>query len=317
MATREHPPAANPGLSTAIGFIAVLLWSLLALFTVGTAGVPPFQLTAMTFAIGGMLGLVAIALQPGPAGPAIRRALAQPWQVWALSVGGLFGYHYFYFTALKNAPPVEAGLIAYLWPLLIVLFAALLPGRRLTLLHLVGGLTGFAGAALLVLDPESAGDGLFDTQYAFGYGTALIGAVVWASYSVLLQRVGNAPTNSVAGFCLAGAALSAMAHLAGETTVWPETTIGWLSVLGLGLGPVGAAFYAWDYGCKRGDIQLLGVASYAAPLLSTAALVLAGIGVADWRLGVAALLITLGASLAAWGSARERRAQRSMTASPS
>jgi drug/metabolite transporter (DMT)-like permease len=48
-------------------------------------------------------------------------------------------------------------------------------------------------------------------------------------------------------------------------------------VLALGIGPVGAAFFTWDIGMKRGDIQLLGVASYAAPLLSTLALVAAGI----------------------------------------
>ena len=108
--------------STAIGFTAVLLWATLALFTAASGRVPPFQLAALAFAIGGGLGMLSWAFRP-----AGIRALRQPLSVWILGVTGLFGYHFAYFTALRNAPPIEAGLIAYLWPLLIVLFSALLP----------------------------------------------------------------------------------------------------------------------------------------------------------------------------------------------
>ena len=53
---------------------------------------------------------------------------------------------------------------------------------------------------------------------------------------------------------------------------------------------------------KKGDIQLLGVASYAAPLLSTLALVPAGMADPSLRLLAAAVLITGGAALAARAS---------------
>jgi hypothetical protein len=145
--TAAEPAAAERRQATAIGFVAVLLWALLALFTVGAAGVPPFQLTALSFLVGGLIGVAAIAWR----GLSLRRALGQPARVWALGVAGLFGYHFFYFTALKAAPPAEAGLVAYLWPLLIVLFSALLPGGRLGAGHLLGGLRR-RGAA----DPRGA-----------------------------------------------------------------------------------------------------------------------------------------------------------------
>ncbi|MEM9764596.1 MAG: EamA family transporter, partial [Pseudomonadota bacterium] len=151
----SSPPSAGRGRATAIGFTAVLLWALLALFTVGAAAVPPFQLTAMAFLVGGVIGVIALRLAGLPLGPALR----QPARVWALGVLGLFGYHFFYFTALKGAPPAAAGLVAYLWPLLIVLFSGLLPGGRLGLLHVAGALAGFAGAALLILG-GGAGPGL-------------------------------------------------------------------------------------------------------------------------------------------------------------
>ncbi|MGV6811911.1 MAG: aromatic amino acid exporter YddG [Brevirhabdus sp.] len=276
--------------ATLIGFGAVVLWALLALFTVGSAPVPPFQLNAICFAIGGLLGLIWAARGGG-----LGRLRAVRWPVWVLGVGGLFGYHFFYFSALRAAPPAEAGLIAYLWPLLIVLFSGLLPGERLYAGHVIGALVGFAGAALIVL----RGGAAFEADSMIGYGLALLCALIWSGYSVLSRLAGDAPTETVAVFCLASAALSVLAHLGFETTVWPDTALGWGSVLALGLGPVGLAFYLWDVGVKRGDIQLLGVASYGAPLLSTAVLVMTGFAEPGWVLAIAAALVTGGAVIAA------------------
>lgn len=280
--------------ATAIGFIAVLLWALLALFTVGSAPVPPLQLNAICFAIGGMIGLI-WTVKTGSA----QSLLKVSWKTYAFGTAGLFGYHALYFSALRLAPAAEAGLIAYLWPLLIVLLSGLLPGERLRAGHIIGALTGFAGAALIVLRGAQG----FDSAALPGYGLAFLCALTWSGYSVLSRRLGDTPTASVAVFCLATAALSLPLHLAWEETVWPSTTLGWASCCALGLGPVGLAFYVWDIGVKQGDIQLLGVASYAAPLLSTAVLVLAGFAPFTTTLLLAACLITGGAALAAFASA--------------
>lgn len=288
----------TPRTATAIGFSAVLLWSLLALFTVATAPVPPFQLNAISFAIGGLAGLIWVA-NSGNLGQ-LRRV---SWRVYAFGTLGLFGYHAFYFSALRLAPPAEAGLIAYLWPLLIVLFSGLLPGERLRAGHVAGALAGFAGAALIV----AAGLTGVSAGALPGYGLALLCALTWSGYSVLSRRLGATPTAAVAVFCLATSALSLAAHLAFETTAWPQGLQGWAALIGLGLGPVGLAFYAWDVGVKRGDIQLLGTASYAAPLLSTLLLILAGMAEPRREILVAAVLITAGAVLAARSGRTRRR----------
>ena len=280
--------------ATTIGFCAILLWALLALFTVGTSPMPPLQLNAICFAIGGTIGLIWTAR----AGR-ISQLLAVPLSVYCFGTSGLFFYHFLYFSALRAAPPAQAGLIAYLWPLLIVLFSGMLPGERLKIGHVSGALISFAGAALVVLG-GSAG---FNPEFATGYALAVGCALLWAGYSVLSRRLGDVPTASVAVFCIATAVLSLGAHLATEQTVWPTSMIGWTSILALGLGPVGLAFYVWDIGVKKGDIQLLGVASYAAPLLSTITLVVAGIAAPRWPLLLAAALITCGALIAARASA--------------
>jgi drug/metabolite transporter (DMT)-like permease len=294
------------GRATAVGFGAVLLWAALAFFTVAVGPVPPFQLTAVCFAIGGLLGLVWIAV--GGRGLAVFRGL--PPAVWIVGIGGLFGYHFCYFTALQLAPPAQASLIAYLWPLLIVLLSGLLPGETLRPLHVAGALVAFAGAALVVAGPGAR----FDRAHAPGYLAAAACALIWSGYSLLSRRLGAAPTETVAVFCLATAALSLVAHLALETTAWPADALGWLAMLALGLGPVGLAFYLWDIGCKRGDIQLLGTASYAAPLISTLILIAAGFAEPTPALLVAAGLIVIGALLAA--RARTVRASAPPAGSP-
>ncbi len=274
--------------ATTIGATAILLWSLLALFTIGSAPVPPFLLNAMTFAIGGTLGLI----WTGRAGLFALKSV--PIKVYVFGTLGLFGYHFLYFTAFRLGPSAETGLIAYLWPLFIVLFSGLLPGEALRPRHILGALIAFAGAALIVWSrAETSATPATALLLAFGC------ALTWSGYSVLSRRLGDIPTQSVTVFCLATAVLSAIAHLLLETTIWPQSPLGWASVAALGLGPVGLAFFTWDIGMKKGDIQLLGVASYAAPLLSTLALVAAGLSPARPVLALAALLITAGAALAA------------------
>ena len=277
--------------ATAIGFCAVLLWASLATLTAASGAVPPFELLALTFGIGGLAGLGLWAVRPAAA-----KALRQPWPVYLLGVGGLFGYHACYFIALRNAPVVEAGLINYLWPLLIVVFSALLPGERLKWQHIAGCILALAGAVLVV----TKGQGFnFDAAYLPGYTAALVAAVIWGAYSVLSRRLPHVPSDSITGFCLVTAILAAAVHFAIEPTVWPANAWQWAAVAGLGLGPVGLAFYVWDVGVKHGDIQVLGAASYSAPLLSTALLVLSGYAAYSSTILIACLLITAGAVLAA------------------
>jgi len=276
--------------ATLIGFSAILMWALLALFTAASGKMPPFQLSAICFFIGSLPGIVVLMSRPQRI-----RLLHQPAKVWITGILGLFGYHFLYFTALRNAPAVEASLIAYLWPLFIVVGSALLPGETLRWNHVVGAFLGLAGTVFIV----GRNGFSFDQAYLLGYGAAFLCAFAWSGYSLATRRFDAVSTDVVTGFCLATAILSLLCHLAMETTVWPQTGFEWLAVAGLGLLPVGAAFYAWDFGVKNGDIQILGAASYAAPLLSTLVLVVTGFAEPSWRIGLACLLVTGGAVLAA------------------
>jgi drug/metabolite transporter (DMT)-like permease len=281
----------SPRTATLIGLSAIVMWSLLAVLTVATGKIPAFQLAAMTFAIGAVVAFASFLFRPAAFG-----ALKQPLVAWVVGVGGLFGYHALYFLALRFAPPAEAGLLNYLWPLLIVLFSSLLPGERLLPHHIIGALLGLAGTVLLLMGGGGSG---FEAGQLPGLAAAFIAAFVWASYSVMSRRLKAVPTDAVAGFCLATAVLAAIVHVLVEKTVWPETPGQWLAIIALGVGPVGTAFFTWDIGMKRGDIRVLGAASYATPLLSTALLILAGFAKPTATIAIAAILIAGGGLIAA------------------
>jgi drug/metabolite transporter (DMT)-like permease len=275
--------------ATLAGCGAIILWAFLALLSRLAAGIPPLQLTAMGFALGGTIGLAVVVARGA------HRALAQPPLAWAHGVGGLFGYHALYFLAFALAPAVEVNLINYLWPLLIVLLSSPIRGLRLGPARLAGVALGFAGCALLVGPGAS-----FPPEAIAGFVAALGCAVVWAVYSVTAgtPRLARVPTEAVAGFCLATAALAALLHAVLEATVVPDARQ-WLAVAALGLGPVGAAFFLWDIGMKRGDPRLLGTLAYAVPVASTLLLIAAGEGAMTWPVALATAMVTGGGFIAA------------------
>jgi drug/metabolite transporter (DMT)-like permease len=250
---------------------AIALWASLAAIGVALAHVPPFLLTGLALLIGSAVAL-----------PLSRFDLRQ-WRVppmtLALGVYGLFGYHFVLFMALRLAPPVQANLVNYLWPLLIVLLAPILlrgvAGRemRFRWAHAVAGLVGFAGAALVILGRADGTTLALDARALAGFGLAAVAALMWSSYSLLTQRVAPFPTAAIGSF----AALSGVLSLACHALLEPSVALSardWGLLVLLGLGPMGAAFFLWDAALKRGDPRHIGLLSFITPLASTALLLL-------------------------------------------
>jgi drug/metabolite transporter (DMT)-like permease len=280
---------ATPRTATALGMGAILLWSSLATLTTLKGSIPPFQTTAMVFTVSAATAAL-IALARGRL-DRMRPTVASL----ALGIYGLFGYHALYFAALKLAPPAEAHLISSLWALLTVLLSGLLPGAGLRPRHVLAAFLGLGAAAILVwdqLDLAQAG-----TQRV-GFALALGCALVWSTYSVASRLLAGVPSESIAVSCLATALLALALSLGFEPWTMPQDRTAWLALLGLGVGPVGAAFLLWDIGMKGGNVPLLGVLSYASPIISTVLLVLLGYAQAAWSLAVACTLMVIAAVIA-------------------
>lgn len=294
--------------ATLIGSISVLLWGTLALLTSLTGGsIPPFQLMAMSFAI----AFVLMSLNWWRKGSLGLKHLRQPVRAWMIGVGGYFFYHFCYFLAMTKAPAIEVSLLAYLWPLLIVLLSALLPGEKLLTRHILGAVLALAGCWILL----GSGNADFNFDYLEGYLLAGACALIWSSYSVLSRLVKSVPTDAVGWFCALTALLAAVCHLLIEEWVTPDNWTAWIGIIGLGLGPVGFAFFTWDHGVKHGNIQLLGTLAYGAPLISTLLLILFDKGDASLSVVYACVLIVGGSIIA--GLKLQKRAQLAVQERPS
>ena len=277
---------AAPG-PTLLALGAIALWSSLATLGVALGHVPPFLLTGLSLLVGSLIALPLSGFQ-----------LARwrvPLPTLALGIYGLFCYHFLLFLALRHAPPVQANLVNYLWPLLMVVLAPLLlPGMTLRFRHVFAALLGFAGAALVILG-GAASTGI-RTAWFWGYLPALAAALIWASYSLLTRRVAAFPTSAIGGFALASGLLSLLCHVLLEPAV-DLSTRDWGLIGIIGLGPMGAAFFLWDKALKTGDARHIGILSYLTPLLSTSLLVLVNGHAVTWPVMAAAAMIVAAAWL--------------------
>ncbi|GEA10119.1 EamA family transporter [Alteromonas sp. KUL49] len=271
-------------MATVAGVVAIFMWGMLAVLTVNASDIPPFQLLTICFLVSALLIFVKRLVRNEPLTTPPKLTVAQ----WIATVGGLFGFHFCYFLAIRYAPAIEVSLIGYLWPLLFGVAVASPATRRFAI---VGGLVGFIGCALLVTGGESLG---VNIEHASGYALALACALIWAAYS---WYMGDATTQveDIGWVCGAVAVFALVVHIAIEDTVLNLPASAWVSALLLGLGPVGGAFYLWDIGVKFGNRSLLASLSFATPVISSIALAMFGVNPLTATIAIAVALIVSGA----------------------
>ncbi|MBV0891614.1 EamA family transporter [Paracoccus sp. Z118] len=266
---------------TLLGAAAILSWGGLGALGALSATLPPCLVLGLCFAIAAGLGAAY------SAAARIRLApLHAPGVLLAAFL--LTGYHLTYFEAFHHADAIPVSLINYLWPAWLIVIGNLFFALNSGWAGYLGAAIGFAGVAVMIGDGFDANAN--DVQ---GYGLALAGGILWATYSNLRRRARFDGIGAMVSICtLAALFCFAVALTVGEALMpsWRDMLV----ILLLGIGPAGGAFFLWDYGMRFGNVPLLGVMSYAAPVLSTGLMVLLGMGEPSWRMGAAVAMITLG-----------------------
>jgi len=275
---------------------AIFLWASLASLATLLSNIPPFLLTGIGLIIGALVSI-----------PSLRFELT-PWKIplktLLIGVYGLFGYHFMLFLALQTAPAVEANLVNYLWPLLIVLLSPIFTkSLSLNFRYVLAAFSGFAGAVLAI---TYNGSTLESLSVEVGYFFALAAAVIWATYSLATTKVPRFPTPAIGLFALVSGVLAIGAHFLFEPAA-SISTADWFLLLVLGVGPLGGAFYLWDAALKIGDPRRIGLLAFLTPLLSTVLLVLVSGKPLSWQLLISAALIIGGAFFARSTKAKTSR----------
>ncbi len=282
------PQPNNPS-ATLIGYCGLFFWTIGAVLVAHIENIPTFQ--ALSIALGVSFSATAVYLT------LTKRwfLLKQPLPLWLVGITGVFGNDVLYIAAFKHAPAVQADLICYLWPILVIIFSGLLPKETFSLKHIIAGLLGFLGIFFLIFEGQSFLN--FKMEYLFGYALALGSAIVWSLYTLMARHYGNTRSEMIGLYCGFGMFFSIITHLQFETTVIP-TQSQWLVLILMGLTTQGLAYFFWDYGIKKGNFKLLSVLSYGNPILSVFFLVICDFAQPSIFLCIACLLVTLGGVVA-------------------
>lgn len=269
-----------PTQSLVTGLLAIFCWASLATLGNLVIHLPPFYILGVAF----IVGSIPAWFKPLQLFPDLKTS--------AWGICGYFGYHFFLFYSFRYAPAIEANLINYLWPMILVLLTPIFfQGQKLKWYHFFGAGLAAIGCAVLVW-----GKGV-DLKFEnfTGYLLALGAAVSWPVYSLVKKKMGHSSVWAVGGFCFGAGVLCLITH----TIIEPRVVLQWHDVwiiISMGIGPFGIAFYAWDRALATGDSRIIGALSYLTPVLSTLCLVLFTEQTLKFSSGIAMILIIGGAS---------------------
>jgi drug/metabolite transporter (DMT)-like permease len=269
------------------GFLTIVMWSASGLLLAMTGSLPAFELALFTLPF-----------------PFIVTAIGwiitgQDWKLkfryspseYAIGTIGIGGYTVFWYLGFKFAPPFQANLINYSWPFFILVFNALIFKQKITLPQILGILLTFLGIFLLFTEGQ---DQTLSSDYIYGYICALIGALIWSLYSVVVKSMKAFDSDLIAISCLISGIPIFFLHITFEEFVFPQGW-GWIGLIGLLLTRTSYLF--WNFAMKNGRIEAIVGISYFTPIFSSILLIVFQYAS---HVGLSALLVLTGALTISW-----------------
>lgn len=239
----------------------------------GVNAVPPLELSAIRFALAGVL-LLGIARLTGARLGSERLGL-----IAVSAIFGVFGYNALVFVGLTLTPASDAALIVPTLVPVLTALAATAVGEPLTRAKLAGFAISAFGAALVILAGSAAGSE-WSGQRLVGDLLHVVGAACWAVYATMgtvTLRTGS-PIGVVGVSALIGAAmlfpLGFLERGYADVPTWPLEA--WLATAFLAIFPTVIGFVLFYWVVRRFGAGLAAMTSYLVPIgtLILAALIL-------------------------------------------
>lgn len=287
--------------ATLIGLVAILLWSaIVGLIRSVSEGLGAVGGAAMIYTLSSVMLLFTVGLPNFHAMP--RRYLiigSVLFVAYELCLSLSLGF------AHTGKQAIEVGMVNYLWPGMTILLTVLvnkqktslliIPGMALAIMgicRVLGGDKGFSFAEMsanLYSNPLS-------------YGLAFGGAIIWAIYCVVTQKIAKG-ANGITLFFIFVALTLWVKYVSSpqpEMMFTPSVSISLL----LAAVAMGFGYAAWNVGILHGNVTLLAAASYFIPVISAflAALMLhSSLSLSFWQ---GAAMVSLGSLLCWWATRR-------------
>jgi len=286
--------------ATLIGLIAILLWSaIVGLIKSVSEGFGPVGGAALIYTCSAVLLLFTIGF------PKIQK-----FPVSYLIIGSVLFVCYELCQSLSlgfthsGRQAIEVGMVNYLWPSMTILLAVIVNRQKTSPLIIPGVVLAIIGIGRVL-----GGNGGFSLtemmnnvmDNPLSYGLAFSGAVIWAIYCVVTQRIARGNNGITLFFILTALTLWVKYF----TSPQPEFVLSWHTWISLLLAAMamGFGYAAWNVGILHGNVTVLAAASYFIPIISAvlAAFMLdSHLTLAFWQ-GTA--MVSLG-SLICWWSTR-------------
>ncbi|MFG6434659.1 aromatic amino acid DMT transporter YddG [Klebsiella quasipneumoniae] len=286
--------------ATLIGLIAILLWSaIVGLIKSVSEGFGPVGGAALIYTCSAVLLLFTLGF------PKIKK-----FPVSYLIIGSVLFVCYELCLSLSlgfthsGRQAIEVGMVNYLWPSMTILLAVIVNRQKTSPLIIPGVILAIVGIGRVL-----GSDGGFSLtemmnnvmDNPLSYGLAFSGAVIWAIYCVVTQRIAQG-NNGITLFFILTALTLWVKYL---TSPQPEFNLSWHAWISLMLAAMamGFGYAAWNVGILHGNVTVLAAASYFIPIISAvlAAFMLdSHLTLAFWQ-GTA--MVSLG-SLICWWSTR-------------
>ena len=276
---------------TLIGITAPIGWSLIPLITYYLKHLDPLLIMALVFMI---FFVIEFTRQ------LITKTLINPFKIprkfYFYGIIGIFGFHIFYFTALRLAPIMPVYLIINSTSIFIIIYSKLLHNVEVRPNHILAFIINITAICLIAL---SKANELFEIQHLAGYFLALIGSNCYAFYTVKNRDYMDVPIRAISFVILISAILSLLCYV-----IFADSYIDYIAATDLQLmcllaiWPIGYAFFTWVYGVKYGDIRILSIMAFINPVFGTLWLIVAGIEDFSWIILISISLILSGSLIA-------------------
>ncbi len=178
---------------------------------------------------------------------------------------GLFIYTAFYYKGLDRLTAQQACILNYLWPIMIMIFAVIILGEKMTIFKGISMVCSFLGIVVLTMSGTKGSGGGMDRV---GVLLCISAAAAYGLFSVLNKKSDYDQSIAMMIIWLTTAVCSFISGPLLETWV-PIRGSAWLGILWMGAAQNAAAYLLWAIALREAEnTSFIANLAYLTPFLS-------------------------------------------------